>query len=199
LTLPLLSLEESVRREGRLTVLRAPTSYRRRPADLVGLDLAGERIRSLYRENPPREIPPEGVAELRGVTIYGPGILERDDHVIRESVELPEHYEPRSREPAHRTLRAGVHVAKLGNANYGHFLLEQLPRLALNAAALPTDAPILVHERSRRFAPAILELAGVDPRRIEWIDDRPVKVEKLYWPTRTRSLRCICRRIPWAT
>jgi hypothetical protein len=169
-----------------LTILRPESRYERRPALLVNAEATRAINRNGYLRNRPGRTPPEGVAVFHDVTIFGPGVMRLDDgRLLAESLE-----DPRRRPPEYpasaavRTINTGVHVAKRASSNYGHFLVEMLPRLVLNAEAYPADVPILLHRASRRFALPMLEVAGIDKERVAWIDDEPVRVRTLYWPTR---------------
>ena len=150
-----------------------------------------------------RRDPEGGGGVLPDATLFGPGIIRlADGRVLAESLErvgVGPYGEATPTPPPTRVFETAVHVSKRGSDNYGHFLVEVLPRLVINAGAYPADAPILIDERSRPFAPPILEEAGIDPARVEWIGDEPVLVKRLYWPTRTtfhrlRQLALTCSR-----
>jgi hypothetical protein len=171
-----------------LHILRAASRYERVPPRLVNPEATTPSIRKRYRQSLTVETSSEGVAVFPNATIFGSGVIRTEDgRILAESMERPGK-SPLGRTdpdapPAH-TFETAVHVAKRGNSNYGHFLVEMLPRLALNAGAYPEDAPILLHGLSKPFALPMLAEIGIDERRVAWIDNRPVRVRKLYWPTR---------------
>jgi Glycosyltransferase 61 len=175
--------------EGRdgLQILRPPCRYERMPPVLVNPDATTRSIRRRYRRML-AETPSEGVAVFPDATIFGSGVIRTEDgRILAESQERPGKSPLGGTDPdapPARTFEAAVHVGKRGNSNYGHFLVEMLPRLALNAGAYPEDAPILLHRLSKPFALPMLAQVGIDERRVAWIDNRPVRVRELYWPTR---------------
>jgi hypothetical protein len=169
-----------------LTVLRPSSSYSRRPAQVINMELTRPIFREQLRRDKPGRTPAEGVAVLRDVTISGQGVIRfADGSVLAESTERPELEELEyAKRAAARGLDVAVHVAKAGNKNYGHFLVEILPRLSLNVGAYPDDVPILLHKNSRPFALPMLDHIGIDCAMVEWVGDAPVDVRTLYWPTR---------------
>jgi capsular polysaccharide biosynthesis protein len=188
-------LDEYCAGRGGLQILRPACRYERKPAVLVNPEATTAAIRRRYRKAVSAETPREGVALLSDVTLFGPGIMRlADGRVLAESLErvgigpFPD-IDPDAA-PAH-VFETAVHVSKRGSDNYGHFLVEVLPRLVINAGGYPPDAPILLNERSRPFARPILEEAGIDPGRVIWIGDEPVVVKQLYWPTRTTFHRLV--------
>lgn len=179
-------------REG-LQILRPESRYLRRPAVLVNPSATTPQVRRRYRRNPVGRTPAEGVARVLDVTIFGPGVMQlQDGRILAESLYRLQRDPWANAEPGpvEHTFETAVHIGARGNDNYGHFLVEQLPRLVLNQAAYPADATILLGERSRGFAPPMLEYAGVDTARVRWIGG-PVRVRTLYWPTRTTWHRLV--------
>lgn len=69
--------------------------------------------------------------------------------------------------------------------NYYHWMLEALPRLALPAADEVRSADrLLLLEPRHAYKTRSLELAGIDPARVEWIGDETVRCERLLFPSR---------------
>jgi hypothetical protein len=182
--LPIVSLVDYFANRRGLTVLRGPSEYSRREPLLVNPDQALPHIVRRYRRSLVGRTPAEGVALFEDATITAVGrIVVAEGSLLAESAERPSEVEPVPCVRA-KTLESGVLVAKTGSANYGHFLVEMLPRILLNQQALPRSVPILLDYRSEPFAPAILEYAGVDASRIRWLDADPLRVARLWWPTR---------------
>ena len=172
-------------------MLRPGSTYRRRPAVLVNPDAAMPRMRMRYRGNPDGQVPREGLAAFDDATIYGGGTIGvADGRVIAESVLFKEGQGPavlgakHATKPVSTTFGQAVFAGRYQQSrNYGHFLVEVLPRLMLDVDACPADAPILLHETAEEIAPPMFRAAGLDPARIVWIGRDPVRVETLYWPT----------------
>ncbi|MBF0374396.1 MAG: glycosyltransferase family 61 protein [Alphaproteobacteria bacterium] len=79
-------------------------------------------------------------------------------------------------------------VGFMWDHNYYHWMLEALPRLALLDAgeAGSVDRLLLLAPR-HAYKIRSLELAGLDPSRVEWIGDETVACERVVFPSR------ICR------
>lgn len=172
-------------REG-LEILRPATQYRREPARVLNPELALPKTRRRYERSLEQSLPSEGVALFHDAILYGKGrIVTAEGLLLAESLET--HRDPvpapPSGDPA-ATFETAVSVIKRGSRNYGHFLVEMLPRLVLNAGHYPADAPILLHRDSERFALPMLSAAGIAADRVAWIGDDPVAVRDLVWPTR---------------
>jgi capsular polysaccharide biosynthesis protein len=181
------SLAEYFRGRDGFRVRRPGSKYRRRGAWLVNPEAAVLPIR-LYWGNPAGHIPPEGVAIFDGATIIdGCTIGVAEGAVIAESTYISG---SRSREvvsdgrrPMSATFGDAVFAGRaIPSRNYGHFLVDVLPRLLLDIEACPSDAPILLHKSAKEFGQAMFTVAGLDPERIVWIGRDPVSVERLFWP-----------------
>jgi Glycosyltransferase 61 len=175
-------------REG-LNTTRPASEYKRRPAVLVNPEAADPRFREVYQFSRGRT-PSEGVATLANATIFGGGTIRVDDgRFLTESVYLSLGQSPAvlgasyADTPVSQTFDEAVFVGRyVQTENYGHFLVEVLPRLLLDHDTFPSDAPILLHDSARPRAASVLRVAGLDPARIVWIGREPVRAETLYWP-----------------
>lgn len=180
------TLDEYLQDRGELTVLRGPSAYRRVPARLLNPEQAPTARTSRYELDPLLRLPREGVAILPDVTLWEGGKMRLDDgRILAESLENPTS-PPGSPPPPvpDRFMRQAITVCKQGNANYGHFLFEMLPRLGLNRELLPANVPIVLHRKSRAFAEPLLEAAGFGDHPRRWVSDVPIGIEQLHWPTR---------------
>jgi capsular polysaccharide biosynthesis protein len=171
-------------------ITTAPGSeYSRRPARLINPEIAAPFFHKVYRFFAGRTSP-EGVATFHGATVFGGGTIGVDDgRFVAESVDISMNKTKNS--PGTRYARARIRQTVdlavfagrwVQSENYGHFLVEVVPRLLLDRDVLPRDAPILLHESATPPATSILRLAGLDPARIRWIGREPVRVSTLYWP-----------------
>lgn len=166
--------------------LRPGRQYARKPLVSPNLHLTTEAIQKRYSDLI-GSTPDEGIAVFLNATVIEAGwIVTSSGEVIEESLEKPrnifdQEIDPLA-EPQARYDEA-ILFCKRGAQNYGHFLVEMLPRLILNKANLP-QSPILILVRSKEFALPILEAAGFDLRLFKANSRRPVRVKKLWWPTR---------------
>jgi capsular polysaccharide biosynthesis protein len=188
-TTHVVSLAEYVREHGGFDVRRPATTYRRRTARLVNPEVAAPSMVTRYFGNPIAELPPEGIAVFDNATIVdGCAIQVAEGPIVAESIYITDgkYREDIAQAPAsgRQSFGDAVFVGRpLPSPNYGHFLVDVLPRLLLDLEACPPDAPILLHECAAGFAPAMFAAAGFEPARIEWIGRDPVSVERLFWPT----------------
>jgi hypothetical protein len=169
--------------------LRPPITYTRTPATLVNADsavLKGGAKPTEFFHRFDSTIPERGLATLADVTVYGRGpILVNGNALVKESfirgrLNLAKVQQGLNAVP--ETVDSAIHISSGPVMNYGHFLLEMLPRLLLHLDLLP-DSPILIHETSYPFAVPMLRQCGIDEKRVMQSTDRPMRVGKLYWPT----------------
>ncbi len=167
-----------------LEVLRPASTWIRRTARLVNPEAADPGAVRTYRAGP-SSLPAEGVATLPDATIF----LDRwvrlaDGRLLAESLKNPSlpPAQP-ERPPLPTALETAISILKPGARNYGHVLAEMLPKLLLDRGLLPDCAPILVHRATQAWTTQMLAAAGFDPARAHPLGRRPVRVERLVWPT----------------
>ena len=168
-----------------LTLLRGKSRYLRKIPELINAELATPTIARGYAEAEGRA-PDEGVAIFQDATVFGAGmIMTSDKEIVHELVENPR-FAPGGvpLDPPKETFEEAISFCKVGISNYGHFLVEMLPRLLANDQLLPRHVPILLHKGLKQFGPRMMEAAGIDMSRIRLVSDAPVHVKKLYWPMR---------------
>ena len=185
---------------GSLAATVETTTYRRANADLIGAPpwiVAGVAAYAGCDV-----VPPEArVHRFRDAVVFGYGLVQVGDAVIEESLINRDrsaylgalslsadgtgevrHTLPRPRRIAGRT----VHLWQLWAENYGHWLIECLPRLHVAArAGLLDGAKVTVQavpgmERLYRDSLAVL---GIGEDRIVWLTQREVVFEELIYPT----------------
>jgi hypothetical protein len=189
-TIQPVSLAEYFRDRDGFLVKWPASQYRRRDAVLVNPEVAVQGIPNFFRLRD-GATPAGGVATLENATIFGGGTIGiGDGNFLSESVHIStdrsknspgeKHLDARTRTVFERAIFVGRQVQ---TENYGHYLVEVLPRLVLCEDVLPDDVPLLIHESGDPHAAYMLRFAGFDPKRIRWITREPVNVETLYWPT----------------
>ncbi len=150
--------------------------------------------------------PPAGlVSEVRDATVYGRGVVAGpDDRILAPSLinvygnqeEFETLFRPEGSERviavADRsgmrrfTSKPVVLLKQRWDLNYGHWLVESLPRLALVQHAYDlADCTFMVGDAGAAMARVYsdsLELAGIRPEQIVATDDAPCHIERLIYP-----------------
>jgi hypothetical protein len=190
LAIPTVSISDRFVGYRGLVQTRPKARHVRPAARLVHAELTTERIRAVYANRTGHE-PAYGVAVFDDAMTVGKGYVRvADGRLVEESIdprvrrgEIPLDADWLGRRPV-KSFDTAVFVGRRGECrNYGHFLVEVLPRLVLNAAHYPADARILLYKTAKSFAPPLLRAAGIAPSRVSWIVRQPVHARTMYWLT----------------
>ncbi len=150
----------------------------------------------------PASPPPGGMATLDEACAVGGGILlTRDGEVVAESLNNSEdvqQFKPFSRQGGDLTIRLWpltpirflsgdtVYLRQFWDGNYGHWLIELLPRIAIAAQFCDlSQCRIVVTAKTggmSRVYRDSLALFGVKPGQIVSMRSRPVIFERLHYP-----------------
>jgi capsular polysaccharide biosynthesis protein len=179
-------------------------SYRRCPITVVN---SPDWLRALLDRRIAEEVvvPPEArVARLPNATVLHRGIvLTRGQRLVRESLinsrwgRIPGFHRigqsnlvvPEQDIEARDVLDGPVHVLlkQTWDSNYGHWLVESLPRVALVAILQDTNACRFIvamdTEAMQRVYVDSLALFGIPPEHIVFTSDAPIRVEQLLYPS----------------
>lgn len=166
---------------------RQPESYPRTPPDLYNFSYVNvEQARYFLRAQcePLQQTPAEGIYEFSDAYVYdGKHVLIGDSDAIeftfadtentseliasiRQRI-VAEDFKPLSIHPSYRDNKANVVICKRGAGNYGHFLVEMLPKLVILYEARIKDCTVWLPEESRLFVELVENLGRVLGLRIE--------------------------------
>ncbi len=166
--------------------------YRRVPATILGAAPSVAAAQAAQARFDTVRPPPAMVARLRDVTVHQRGIvMDGEGRVIRESllnVDADAQVARLRRRPVHRRHADGplVLLKQTWDSNYGHWLVESLPRLGLVAECHDlSDCRVLIGNDRGRIGAVYrdsLALCGVDPSRIVAAPDETLFCHDLIYP-----------------
>lgn len=160
-------------------------SYVRDRPYLINDHLVPANIRKGY-EKTIGNAPPSGIATFRNVTVLPNGtIVLENGEAISESLERNSlKWLPKQAFNVKEGPDAAVLATKVGAKNYGHFIVEILPRIMQCKELIGPKTPVLLSELSRGFADQIIRYAtGSELDRI-FIGESALSIKRLVWPLR---------------
>ena len=190
--------------------LVGPQSYNRSSITLSNLENLPEKVRTVLARELARdviEVPPVLLLELENVWVLDNGVIFLEDgralsNTVRDFPPkqypiLKSVFEGIDRERAPRYSEPLFAVGKHGFRNYGHWLVEMLPRVEF-LDQLPDETRLLVGETKgalRTIVEESLALFEVGPDRLVFTGT-PIHCEKLFYATpHTRHPTLISPRV----
>lgn len=183
---PQVSLRSAVSSgSAQLHIVDAGGHYQREAAPLTNEHLLRPRIREGYK-NLDGHAPPSGIAWFDNAIVLPNGtlILESGE-VISESIENgADRWLPPEYISIGETLEAATLVTKVGARNYGHFIVEMLPRIMQVESIVSERNPLLLSKLSKGFAEQVIYQATGRNLKCHYLNAAPVLVKRLCWPIR---------------
>lgn len=189
--------------------LDTPSAYSRIPAQVYGSTYIASRVEKLI-ETAGKTIPPRAeIGILENAKVIGQGIVVvNDKFVVRESfinlnhtsrrgplyrIESSDLYVSESSLDSYRSMPAGetyVSVKQTWDANYGHWLVDTLPRVIGLGRRMDLSSARMVMNGNRSAAMKTvfadsLSLLNIRGDQLEWTDHRPVHFDQLVYATPT--------------
>jgi hypothetical protein len=187
--------------------LDEPTTYKRVAPEIHGSSIIAARVKAML-EDQASVVPPRAeVGRLRDAKIIGAGIvIVGDEFVVEESFINMRHtsrrgvlyrvansdlYVSEDSLSAYRTMPPGsdyVCAKQTWDANYGHWVVDTLPRMLnlQNVVSTRTAKFVLNGNRSAAMKKVFsdsLGILGVSDEQLVWTDHRPVHFEELVYAT----------------
>ena len=169
------------------TITRPPQSYPRRTPELYNFRYADEKLARLFLRGQCEECqstPAEGIYEFCDVYVCGGKyVLLQDgaplDFTFMDAENKSEliatmsqcigggKVKPLADHPQYRDTKANVVICKRGADNYGHFLVEVLPKLLILFDAGVRECTLWLADESKPFVELVQNLSRVLRLRIE--------------------------------
>lgn len=186
---PASNIEDFHRSQGPVSwPVEPPTAYRRRPPVCVNANaIEPDYLRELEAVwNAPEQAVPEITCyHLRDVVVDTDGVVFSRGGDVYEETTRDARLQPHPmREPSRTVHDPCLLLKKAGYSNYGHWLIELLPRIAVWRLLRQTrDLKVAIHDYSGLMESRVrecLDLAGVPAHSIVPVGDEPVLFSDLY-------------------
>lgn len=184
---PLIGLRDPALAD-RVELLHAWPAERYERAAPCAVHYDGDATRAAYAAqyaNRRAALGASALVRLRDVQVQGKGLMMMDGRILRENVEGPSPEFLRQAAARRESPRTVVdepvfYSTKYGVRNYGHCLLDIVPRIAWFARRYP-KVRIVLHTETLPVTAQILGMLGIGGERLLFLDDRPALLREAYF------------------